>query len=132
MNKIQVNIDSALGKAEVEGLVPQADAALSHVLNGTAAGNDFLGWVKLPAETSKELLDDIQATARQLQQDCEVVVAIGIGGSYLGAKAVIEALADTFAPTATPVLFAGQNIGEDYLFELLEHLKGKKYGIIVI
>ena len=69
-------------------------------------------------------------------QGCEYVVAIGIGGSYLGAKAVIEALSDSFAcfkPANGPrVLFAGQNIGEDYLYELMELLKGKKFGIIVI
>ncbi|MBD5214129.1 MAG: glucose-6-phosphate isomerase [Bacteroidales bacterium] len=136
MKSIQVNIDHALGsavtKADIEALSSEAAVALGHVNNGTAAGNDFLGWVKLPTETPASLLDDIQATALQLRKDCEVVVAIGIGGSYLGAKAVIEALSDTFAPCETPVIFAGQNIGEDYLHELMQYLQGKKYGIIVI
>ncbi|MDE6101061.1 MAG: glucose-6-phosphate isomerase, partial [Paramuribaculum sp.] len=72
-----------------------------------------------------------------LQDKCEIVVCIGIGGSYLGAKAVIEALSDSFAayrhePKSTKVIFAGQNIGEDYLYELLDYLADKKFGIIVI
>ena len=78
------------------------------------------------------------ATADSLRQNCDTVVAIGIGGSYLGAKAVIEALSDSFAAyrPATEgnpkVLFAGQNIGEDYLYELQDYLKDKRFGIIVI
>ncbi|MBD5179773.1 MAG: glucose-6-phosphate isomerase [Bacteroidales bacterium] len=133
---IKLNIDHALGnvinRADVEALSPAAAKAIDDLNNGTGAGNDFLGWVNLPSQTPDSLIADIEATAAALQRDCEVVVAIGIGGSYLGAKAVIEALGNQFAPTKTPIVFAGQNIGEDYLFELQEYLKGKKFGIIVI
>ena len=133
---IKLNIDHALGnvinRADVEALSPAAAKAIDNLNNGTGAGNDFLGWVNLPSQTPDSLIADIEATAAALQRDCEVVVAIGIGGSYLGAKAVIEALGNQFAPTKTPIVFAGQNIGEDYLFELQEYLKGKKFGIIVI
>ena len=138
---IKLNIDNALGtvinRADVDALAPTAATAIGHLNNGTGAGNDFLGWVKLPGELSASLIDDIADTAAAMQRDCDVVVAIGIGGSYLGAKAVIEALSNSFAPyindtTRTPILFAGQNIGEDYLYELQQYLADKKFGIIVI
>jgi len=141
MEQIKLNIEKALGGSvscnDVKALAPAAATAIDHLNHGTGAGSDFLGWVKLPTDTTASLVDDIIATAARLRQDCEVVVAIGIGGSYLGAKAVIEALSNSFAPYVntpdhTQVLFAGQNIGEDYLYELQQYLAGKKYGIIVI
>ncbi len=138
MEKIQVitkGIAPFVSEADTEALAPEAAKSLAKLTDHTGLGNDFLGWVKLPEETSKELLDDINATAARLRELCEVVVAVGIGGSYLGAKAVIEALSNSFAAyksEGTKVLFAGQNIGEDYMAELQEYLKGKKFGIIVI
>lgn len=136
---ISVNIKDTLQCVSAE-TVKTYDAAAADALEklhkGTGAGNDFLGWVNLPSTTSADLIADIEASAASLRENCEVVVAIGIGGSYLGAKAVIEALSDAFAAyrcSDTPkVVFAGQNIGEDYLFELQNFLKGKKFGIIVI
>ena len=138
MKTIQFINRDALGtvsEADINSLQPSAAQAMEKLHNGTGAGNDFLGWLHLPSETPEALLDDINATARCFA-DCEYVVAIGIGGSYLGAKAVIEALSDSFAaykPAQGPrVVFAGQNIGEDYLHELKGLLAGKKLGIIVI
>ncbi|MDE5968108.1 MAG: glucose-6-phosphate isomerase, partial [Muribaculaceae bacterium] len=140
MDKISLNIKDVLGTVsadQIKALDTKAAEALAKVDNGTGAGNDFLGWVNLPSSTPASLLDDIQATADALRRDCEVVVAIGIGGSYLGAKAVIEALNNAFdayipQPGTPKVLFAGQNIGEDYLYELTQYLADKKFGIIVI
>ncbi|MDE6135838.1 MAG: glucose-6-phosphate isomerase, partial [Muribaculaceae bacterium] len=139
MEKIQVITKGVLGsvsQADIDALASEGNAGLAKLLDGSGAGNDFLGWVKLPEETDAALLDDINETAARMRELCDVVVAIGIGGSYLGAKAVIEALGNSFAayaPSNTPkVLFAGQNIGEDYLAELSDFLKGKKFGIIVI
>ncbi len=139
MKNISIDIRHALGRvteADIKAMLPEADKCLDTVESGTGAGNDFLGWVKLPSETTDALVDDICATAQQLRSECEVVVAIGIGGSYLGAKAVIEALSDSFAAyrtdKGTQILFAGQNIGEDYLNELMNLLETKKFGIIVI
>ena len=139
MKQIELNITHVLGtvtEADINALAPKAADAMEKLEKGTGEGSDFLGWVNLPSNTHSDLLDDIQNTANALRQECEVVVAIGIGGSYLGAKAVIEALNDSFAAYRTDnkvtVLFAGQNIGEDYLYELQNYLKGKKFGIIVI
>lgn len=138
MKEIQVNIQNALGAvslADIKKLEPEAASALNKIHNGTGAGNDFLGWVDLPTRTPEDLIDDIVATAEHLRKECDTVVCVGIGGSYLGAKAVIEALSDSFAAYKNQgcnVLFAGQNIGEDYLFELQEYLRGRRFGIIVI
>ncbi|HOT13637.1 MAG TPA: glucose-6-phosphate isomerase [Bacteroidales bacterium] len=103
----------------------------------TGKGNDFLGWVNLPSSITPEIIKDIEKTAASFRKNCEVVVVVGIGGSYLGAKSVIEALSDSFyqinRPKDTPlVVFAGQNIGEDYTAELIKLLDKKKYGIICI
>ena len=136
---IKVNVKDVLAtvsEATIKSYDKAGAEALEKVQNGIGAGNDFLGWVNLPSSTPASLIEDIENVAKSLRESCEVVVAIGIGGSYLGAKAVIEALSDSFAAyrqgDAPKVLFAGQNIGEDYLYELKDFLKGKKFGIIVI
>lgn len=126
-----------LKAGSVEGLEPKVKAAQEALENGSCEGSDFLGWLHLPTNTSDKFLDEVQAVANTLRKKCEVVVVAGIGGSYLGARAVIEALGNSFSwlindkknPT---ILFAGNNIGEDYLYELTEYLKGKKFGIINI
>lgn len=138
MEQIKLDVSNVLGtvsKQDIDALSQDASKSLLKLTDHSGAGNDFLGWVDLPTRTETALLEDIENVAANLRENCEVIVAIGIGGSYLGAKAVIEALSDSFAAykgTGVPVLFAGQNIGEDYLFELQEYLKGKKFGIIVI
>lgn len=140
MKAITLDISQAekFAPDQFKNLADAAAEALTDVNTGRAAGNDFLGWVRLPEEIDKALLDSINKTADRLKSKCDYVVCIGIGGSYLGAKAVISALSNSFADfmdpsqTGTKVLFAGQNIGEDYTAELQEFLKGKKFGIIVI
>ncbi|MDO4971688.1 MAG: glucose-6-phosphate isomerase [Bacteroidales bacterium] len=137
--KIQVANFAALGQvidqAKVDALHEAAVAAVEKLEKGTGEGNDFLGWLHLPSSITEAELTDIEATAKALRESCEFVVAIGIGGSYLGSKAVIEALSDsfdTYKPGKCKVLFAGNNIGEDYLAELMDLLKGRKFGIVVI
>lgn len=136
---ISLNLDKVLsfvGKAEIEGKAALAKQYNEVLHKGSGKGNDFLGWLNLPTSITAAHLDDIQATANILRQ-CEVVVVVGIGGSYLGAKAVIEALSNSFdwlqKDRKNPVVvYAGQNIGEDYIAELLAFLKGKSFGIINI
>ena len=139
METIHVDVKNVLNTVSLDtinSLDAKAASAMEKLHNGTGAGNDFLGWLNLPSSTTAEVLDEIEQAAAVLRANCEYVVCIGIGGSYLGAKAVIEALSDSFAaykPAKGPkVLFAGQNIGEDYLYELQSLLKDKKFGIIVI
>ena len=140
MKSINLNITKAasfLAEGAVKAYEPKVKAAQEALENGTCEGNDFLGWLHLPSSITPEFLDEIQAVANTLREKCEVVVVAGIGGSYLGARAVIEGLSNSFAwlvndkknPT---ILFAGNNIGEDYLFELTSYLKDKKFGVINI
>ena len=139
VEKIQVANFAAftpeVDQVKVDALRPAAEAAAETLEKGTGEGNDFLGWLHLPSSISEVELADIEATAAQLRNSCEYVVTIGIGGSYLGAKAVIEALSssfDAYQGGKCKVLFAGNNIGEDYIAELMDLLKGKKFGIVVI
>ena len=138
MEKIQVNIKDVLqtvSREQIDALKGAALDGLKKLQDGTGLGNDFLGWVNLPSSTPDELIDDINAAAAGLRENCDVVVCIGIGGSYLGAKAVISALGNSLGltPAGSPeVLFAGHNIGEDYLYDLQQYLAGKRFGIIVI
>lgn len=140
MKSINLNITKAasfLTEGAVKAYEPKVKAAQEALENGTCEGNDFLGWLHLPSSITPEFLNEIQAVANTLREKCEVVVVAGIGGSYLGARAVIEGLGNSFAwlvndkknPT---ILFAGNNIGEDYLFELTSFLKDKKFGVINI
>ena len=140
METIQLNIDKALGsvtKEQVFAYEKEVAESMEKLHKGTGKGNDFLGWLHLPSSITGAHLSEIEAAAKQLRERCEIVVVIGIGGSYLGAKAVIEALSDTFAQIKgngnnPQVLFAGQNIGEDYLYELQQVLAGKQFGLINI
>lgn len=132
---IKINYSKAVSQETVMAYKQQIAEAQTMLHNGTGKGNDFLGWLNLPKEITTEHLQDIQTTARLLRQECEVIVVIGIGGSYLGAKAVIDALNNSFEwllNGKTQIVYAGQNIGEDYLYELQELLKNKKFGIISI
>ena len=124
--------DSTL--AEMQNKAVEAQKTLEA---GTCPGNDFLGWLHLPSSISKADLQAIKDCAATLRKECDTIVVAGIGGSYLGARAVIESLSNTLSwlvndkknPT---VLFAGNSISEDYLFELTEYLKDKKFGVINI
>ena len=140
MKSIELNIQDAVFFAEkqYEGNKDQAVDAMTTLENGTGEGADFLGWLNLPSQTPKDLIEKINKTADRLREKCEYVVCIGIGGSYLGAKAVISALSDNFAdfygpaPKNPKIVYAGQNISEEYTAELEKLLEGKKFGIIVI
>ena len=141
MKNISLNIEKALGAVSKEQVFAQeatANACNATLEKGDGAGNDFLGWLHLPSSITEAELAEIEETAQVLRAKCEVIVAVGIGGSYLGTKAVVEALNNSFdwlhtSDRKNPVLlYAGHNIGEDYLYELCEVLKNKQFGIINI
>ncbi|MCF0244375.1 MAG: glucose-6-phosphate isomerase [Bacteroidaceae bacterium] len=140
MMNITLDITKAkqfLADGAVEALEPQVKAAQQALEDGTCPGNDFLGWLHLPSSITPEFIKEIQDCANVLRENCEAIVVAGIGGSYLGAKAVIEALSNSFAwlvadKSNPTILFAGNNIGEDYLSELTDYLKDKKFGVINI
>ena len=125
------------GVAFSEELKASALAANALLHSGKGAGNDFLGWVNLPSSIDKAQIDAINACAASLRAKADVVICIGIGGSYLGAKAVLDAMSNPFellhAKHENPiVLFAGQNISEDYTAELLAAVKNHSIATIVI
>ncbi|MGL5271946.1 MAG: glucose-6-phosphate isomerase, partial [Phocaeicola sp.] len=140
MKNITLNIDNVaalVSKETIATFEPQVKACMELLENGTGEGNDFLGWLHLPSSITAEHLADLKATAQVLREECEVVVVAGIGGSYLGARAVIESLSDSFQwlkkeQDAPIMIYAGHNIGEDYLYELTTFLKDKKFGVINI
>ena len=141
MNPLQLDFTKAFGPAAdecLEAIRPEAEKSLRTLYEGTGAGNDFLGWLHLPSSITDAQLTDIEQTAERLRA-CQAVVVIGIGGSYLGARAVIEALTDSFDALRTGadrthpvILYAGNQIGEDYLSELCDLLRGRDFGIINI
>ncbi|MBQ4391010.1 MAG: glucose-6-phosphate isomerase [Paludibacteraceae bacterium] len=134
MKDIKFSYAKAVSAEAVRAYEAQVKNAQEMLVKGTGKGNDFLGWLNLPADIRPQL-KDIQASADLLRRECEVIVCIGIGGSYLGAKAVNEALSSSFEwlEGRKPVIvYAGQNIGEDYLYELQALLKDKRFGIISI
>ena len=144
---MKLDITQALvGAEKVEALKGKVEQAQEALEQGTCPGNDFLGWLHLPSSITPEFIQEIQQTAEVLRRECDTVVVAGIGGSYLGARAIIEALQNSFQwlvnrnetlryenQNQKPnVLFAGNNIGEDYLYELTEYLRGRKFGVINI
>lgn len=130
------NAQGFIAKGTIEGLESEVSAAQAALEQGTCAGNDFIGWLHLPSSISAGFINEIKSAAKTLQENCDAVVVAGIGGSYLGAKAVISALDDNFSwlkPTNVPrILFAGNNISEDYLSELTDYLKDVRFGVINI
>jgi len=128
-----------ISKAGVE-ITPRMEErtreALSLLYSKQGAGNDFLGWVTLPSSIAPQELSRIEAEAKKLRECADVIICIGIGGSYLGAKAVAEAMGDSFAalrPRKEPVVvFAGQNLSEEYTYELLDAVKDHSIAAIVI
>jgi glucose-6-phosphate isomerase len=135
---LSINLKNLSKFISYEEIVAQAQQSVRHIdaLNaGTGEGNDFLGWLSLPDDILPQL-DRIEKTAKHLRAVSDTTVVIGIGGSYLGARAVIEALSHSFSSLLKnnnhDVIFAGQNICEDYLAELIELLDGRNYSIVVI
>ncbi|MBO7436468.1 MAG: glucose-6-phosphate isomerase [Bacteroidaceae bacterium] len=138
MIKVDISqVQNFVSANDVKSLEPEVKEAILKLEKGTGAGNDFIGWTDLASKTPASLLDAIEETAQVLRENCEVVVVAGIGGSYLGSRAVIEALGNSLSQLIQDkknpqILFAGHNISEDYLFELTDYLKTKKFGIINI
>jgi len=140
MNHLKLNLEGVypfVSKEKVYAFKAKVEESQRLLHGQTGKGNEFLGWLHLPSSTTQEQLNSIVGSAQALSQAVEVVVVIGIGGSYLGAKSVIEALSHTFSQLLDQnefphVVFAGQNIGEDYHFELMELLERKSGAAIVI
>ena len=142
MDTIQLHIKDLSGFISEEDILKQsvqATACNQALHDGSREGNDFLGWVTLPSSITDQVLREIEDAAIVLRTHCDIVVVVGIGGSYLGARAVIDALSSSFdwlqekKDRKNPViLYAGNNISEDYLCELMGYIDDKQFGIINI
>lgn len=140
MNTLKLDVSKVYGfvpESEINSTEPKVKEQLKKLYSKTGEGNDFLGWLNLPSQFPVELITDIEKTSEKLRKNIDILVVVGIGGSYLGAKAIIDALSNNFIwmkPQAgsPQIVFAGQNIGEDYLTELLAILETKSYGVAVI
>jgi glucose-6-phosphate isomerase len=140
MNLIKVDLDNIarfIIKEEIQSLQHEIDLHYPALFNKTGKGNDFLGWVDLPSQFDKDLFKTIEEDAARLRENSEIFVVIGIGGSYLGARAVIEALGHQFYDLLEEkkhpyIIYAGHQLSEDYMAELLEILDKKDYSLAVI
>ena len=139
MDTLKVSVKHAknyVSQNEIDALMPEVCAAKKHLLNGDAAGNDFLGWVNLPEEINADILVRLKTDVARLAKKSRVMVVIGIGGSYLCARMVIEALQSEFAAmqrgSAPYIVYAGHTLGEDYYTQLLSFLDHEDYSVAVI
>ena len=129
------NVESFISSEEILALAQQSVLHLDSLNKRTGAGSDFLGWMSLPEDVRPQL-DRIEKVAERLRSISDLTVIVGIGGSYLGSRAVIEALSHSFTSLRKEkhheIVFAGQNLSEDYLSELLDILDVRNYSIVVI
>jgi len=132
-------LDKFVAPHEVEYMQAQVTTADEMIRKGTGAGSDFLGWLDLPENYDREEFDRILKAAEQIKSDSDVLVVIGIGGSYLGAKAAIDFLNHHFANLQTKeerkapqILYAGNSISSTYLADLVEYVADKDFSVNVI
>ncbi|MEJ5268254.1 MAG: glucose-6-phosphate isomerase [Bacteroidales bacterium] len=131
---MRLDLSNAIQFCKIESFENKKKLAvdcLNKLINGNGKGSDFLGWIDLPINITNSIITDIVETAKTFK-NLDAVVIIGIGGSYLGAKAVHEALKPHFDKPKPEIIFAGHNLSGNYHSELLKYLNNKHYGIIVI
>lgn len=128
-----------VSQEEIDAMAPYIKAAHETIENKSGAGNDFLGWVDLPVNYDKEEFARIKAAAEKIRKNSEILIVIGIGGSYLGARAAIEMLSHSFANSVSKdlrngpqIFYAGNSISSTYLAELIEAVEGKDFSVNVI
>ena len=142
MNKLSLdlsNVSSFVSEEKLMGMEAEVKAAVKTLEEETGAGNDFLGWINLPTDYDKEEFDRIKKAAEKIKSDSDVLVVVGIGGSYLGARAAIELLSHTFynklskeERKAPEVYFAGNSISGTYLAHLIQVIGDRDFSVNVI
>ena len=137
MNLKLTGVNGFVNKAELENMSDLMKTVNEVLLSGKGAGNDFLGWLDLPVNYDKEEFTRIQAAAKKIQGDSEVLVVIGIGGSYLGARAAIEfvngQMYNGVRPEGIPeIYFAGNNISSSYLNDIIKIIGDRDFSVNII
>ena len=133
--KVDVSrLNGFIGEDAIASLVSEVKNASEDLKNGTGRGNDFTGWLNLPFDYDKAEFDRIKAAAKKIRSDSDILVVIGIGGSYLGARAVIELLGSQYFNEFSPlkIYFAGNNISGDRLSKTLALCKGHRFSVNVV
>ena len=129
-------LKGVVNEDELKGMAPLVKAAHEQIVNKSGLGNDFLGWVDLPVNYDKEEFARIKKAAEKIKSDSDVLLVIGIGGSYLGARAAIELLRSTLYNSLckdTPqIYFVGNSISPTYLSEIIEIVKDKDFSVNII
>ncbi|OFY44105.1 MAG: glucose-6-phosphate isomerase [Bacteroidetes bacterium GWF2_40_14] len=137
---VRLNLQAAVpfvSDSEMEQSLEKAFNSFDILTDRSGRGNDFLGWTDLPSKTDNSVFNDIYDIVNRWERDVEIVVVIGIGGSYLGAKAAIDSLSHSFTThlgksDGPSIVYAGQNLSEEYLSELLELLEERSFACVVI
>ncbi|MDP4118477.1 MAG: glucose-6-phosphate isomerase [Bacillota bacterium] len=139
MKKLFIDYSRAVCQAEIDKIWPMIETAHKTLHEKTGEGSDFLGWLDLPVNYDKEEYARIKAAAKKIQSNSEILVVVGIGGSYLGARAAIEAMNDEFSAMKTKeernypqIVFAGNSISGGYLNHLIKLLENRDFSVNVI
>lgn len=137
MIKIQSeHLQQFASQADIEKILPEVLSAKETLINQNGLGSDFLGWIDLPNDIDENTIKSIKNDIANLSPISQILVVIGIGGSYLGARAIIEALQSEFRPLQEGkhpyIIYAGHTLSEDYYYQLLEILENKDYSVVVI
>ena len=131
------HLQQFIGNTDIAAIEKEVISAKKTLLDGSGKGNDFLGWVNLPAEISQDEINNIKKDVERLAGKVRLFVVVGIGGSYLGARAVIEALQSEFDMQDTGrkfpyIVYAGHTLSEDYYCQLMQVLDKQDYAVAVI
>jgi len=131
------HLSGFLSEEEIQLMQEEIDVSHSLLVEKAGKGNEFLGWIDLPARIDEALIESIEETAKAIREKAEILVVTGIGGSYLGSRAIIEALSSPFSAFDTDrknpkVIYAGHNISQDYHAELIRLLDKREYAIALI
>ena len=135
MSYVKLSMDTALSfvdQTQVEAMKAEIEASAKLLVSQQGAGNDFLGWLNLPLDYDKEEFERIILAAEKIKKQADVLLVIGIGGSYLGAKSAIEMLKKYFGNQGVEIIFVGHQISGTYVKELIEYLADKEFAINVI
>ena len=133
VNFESVNSESFFDNHEFDLSYKRAKEALQILEKGNGKGSDYIGWLNLPLDYDEEELDRITLASKEIREKCDTFIVIGIGGSYLGARMVIDALSESFFNgNSIEIIYAGNNLSSDYINELLEHIKDKEVCVNVI
>ena len=126
------NISKFVSESEFNAELKHAEEAFNVLNSKSGAGNDFLGWLDWPLNYDKEEFERIKKAAEKIRKQSQVLIVIGIGGSYLGARAAISMLEKAFGKEDLEIVFCGNNISSKYTYDLIEYIKDKDFSINII